>query len=65
VTNVFWSDLDVAVHQTAFGSPAPYVELANAWTDWFSVPLGLPIYAGTTNSRNIIAERLLAARDTA
>src|SRR6202035_2130660 len=33
VTKVFWSDLDVAVHQTALEIRGADGELANAWTD--------------------------------
>ena len=33
VTKVFWSDLDVAMHQTALDLRGPDGELAGAWTD--------------------------------
>jgi alkylation response protein AidB-like acyl-CoA dehydrogenase len=60
VTKVFWSDLDVAVHQTALEIGGADGELANAWTDGLLFALGGPIYAGTNEiQRNIIAERLL------
>ena len=60
VTKVFWSDLDVAVHQTALDIRGADGELANAWTDGLLFALGGPIYAGTNEiQRNIIAERLL------
>ena len=60
VTKVFWSDLDVAVHQTALEIRGADGELANAWTDGLLFALGGPIYAGTNEiQRNIIAERLL------
>jgi len=60
VTKVFWSDLDVAVHQTALEIQGADGELANAWTDGLLFALGGPIYAGTNEiQRNIVAERLL------
>lgn len=60
VTKVFWSDLDVALHQTALDVRGPDGELAGAWTDGLLFALGGPIYAGTNEvQRNIIAERLL------
>ena len=60
VTKVFWSDLDVAIHQTALELRGPDAELTDAWTDGLLFALGGPIYAGTNEiQRNIIAERLL------
>src|ERR1700752_1552164 len=60
VTKVFWSDLDVAVHQTALDIRGADAELAGTWTDGLLFALGGPIYAGTNEiQRNIIAERLL------
>lgn len=60
VTKVFWSDLDVAIHQTALELRGPDAELADSWTDGLLFALGGPIYAGTNEiQRNIIAERLL------
>ena len=60
VTKVFWSELDVALHQTALDVRGPDGELAGPWTDGLLFALGGPIYAGTNEvQRNIIAERLL------
>ena len=60
VTKVFWSDLDVALHETALDIRRADGELANAWADGLLFALGGPIYAGTNEiQRNIIAERLL------
>jgi alkylation response protein AidB-like acyl-CoA dehydrogenase len=60
VTKVFWSDLDVAIHQTALDLRGPGGEMAGPWTDGLLFALGGPIYAGTNEvQRNIIAERLL------
>jgi alkylation response protein AidB-like acyl-CoA dehydrogenase len=60
VTKVFWSDLDVELHQTALDLRGADAELAGSWTDGLLFALGGPIYAGTNEiQRNIIAERLL------
>ena len=60
VTKVFWSELDVVIHQTACELRGADGELADAWTNGLLFALGGPIYAGTNEiQRNIIAERLL------
>ena len=60
ITKVFWSDLDVALHQTALDLRGADGELVDSWTDGLLFALGGPIYAGTNEiQRNIIAERLL------
>ena len=60
VTKVFWSDLDVALHQTALDLRGADGELEDSVTDGLLFALGGPIYAGTNEiQRNIIAERLL------
>jgi len=60
VTKVFWSDLDVTLHQTALDIRGTDGELADQWTEGLLFALGGPIYAGTNEiQRNIIAERLL------
>ena len=60
VTKVFWSDLDVALHQTALELRGSDGELVDQWTEGLLFALGGPIYAGTNEiQRNIIAERLL------
>jgi alkylation response protein AidB-like acyl-CoA dehydrogenase len=60
VTKVFWSELDVDIHQTALDLRGADGELSDAWTDGYLFSLGGPIYAGTNEiQRNIIAERLL------
>ena len=60
VTKVFWSELDVAIHQTACELRGADGELADTWTNGLLFALGGPIYAGTNEiQRNIIAERLL------
>ncbi|CAJ1579267.1 acyl-CoA dehydrogenase family protein [[Mycobacterium] wendilense] len=60
VTKVFWSELDVDLHQTALDLRGADGELTEPWTDGYLFALGGPIYAGTNEiQRNIIAERLL------
>ncbi|MEE2853370.1 MAG: acyl-CoA dehydrogenase family protein [Actinomycetota bacterium] len=60
VTKVFWSDLDVELHQAALDLLAADGELAGRWTEGLLFALGGPIYAGTNEiQRNIISERLL------
>lgn len=60
VTKVFWSDLDVALHQTALDLRGADAEVKDRWTEGLLFALGGPIYAGTNEiQRNIIAERLL------
>lgn len=60
VTKVFWSELDVAIHQTALELRGCDAEVADSWTEGLLFALGGPIYAGTNEiQRNIVAERLL------
>ncbi len=65
VNKVFWSDLDIALHETALDLLGPTSELRDgpdaAWADGFLFSLSGPIYAGTNEvQRNVIAERILA-----
>jgi alkylation response protein AidB-like acyl-CoA dehydrogenase len=60
VNKVFWSELDVALHETALDLLGPEAEVESAWTDGYLFSLSGPIYAGTNEiQRNIIAERIL------
>ncbi|MFC4377089.1 acyl-CoA dehydrogenase family protein [Nocardia halotolerans] len=60
ITKVFWSDLDIAMHETALDLLGSGAEQAGPWTDGYLFSLSGPIYAGTNEiQRNIIAERLL------
>ncbi|PQM47073.1 Putative acyl-CoA dehydrogenase FadE17 [Mycobacterium talmoniae] len=60
VTKVFWSDLDVALHQTALDLRGADGELADSWTDGYLFALGGPISPAPTRSSAISsAERLL------
>jgi alkylation response protein AidB-like acyl-CoA dehydrogenase len=63
---VFWSELDVALHETALDLLGPAAELRDApgpdgrWLDGYLFALAGPIYAGTNEiQRTLIAERLL------
>ncbi|MGW1953254.1 acyl-CoA dehydrogenase family protein [Streptomyces sp. NPDC001920] len=69
LNKVFWSELDIALHETALDLLGPYGELADAaaespahgrWAEGYTFSLAGPIYAGTNEiQRDIIAERLL------
>ncbi|KOT96637.1 acyl-CoA dehydrogenase [Streptomyces sp. NRRL F-5755] len=69
LTKVFWSELDIALHETALDLLGPRGELADAapeapdhgsWADGWIFALAGPVYAGTNEiQRDIIAERLL------
>ncbi|MDJ0394152.1 acyl-CoA dehydrogenase family protein [Rhodococcus sp. G-MC3] len=60
VTKVFWSELDIALHETALDILGSSGELAGSWTDSYLFSLSGPIYAGTNEiQRTVIAERLL------
>ena len=60
VNKVFWSELDVALHETALELLGPDAELRGPWADGYLFSLSGPIYAGTNEvQRNVVAERLL------
>ncbi|MFI6215755.1 acyl-CoA dehydrogenase family protein [Nocardia brasiliensis] len=60
ITKVFWSELDIAMHETGLGVLGAAAERSGPWTDGYLFSLSGPIYAGTNEiQRNIIAERLL------
>jgi alkylation response protein AidB-like acyl-CoA dehydrogenase len=64
VNKVFWSELDVAIHETALDLVGPTSELREGadgrWVDGYLFSLAGPIYAGTNEvQRNVIAERIL------
>ncbi|WP_341393015.1 acyl-CoA dehydrogenase family protein [Arthrobacter sp. G119Y2] len=67
VNKVFWSELDISLHETALSLLGPEAELRGAagiaggrWADDYLFSIAGPIYAGTNEiQRNIIAERLL------
>jgi alkylation response protein AidB-like acyl-CoA dehydrogenase len=60
VNKLFWSQLDVALHETALDLLGADAELAGPWQDGYLFSLAGPIYAGTNEiQRNVVAERLL------
>ncbi|AKN72847.1 acyl-CoA dehydrogenase [Streptomyces sp. PBH53] len=61
MNKVFWSELDLALHETALDLLGAEGELADgAWSEGYVFALAGPIYAGTNEiQRDIVAERLL------
>jgi alkylation response protein AidB-like acyl-CoA dehydrogenase len=69
INKIFWSELDVAMHETALlllGEraellpTAPAAKGVGSWLDGYLFALSGPIYAGTNEiQRNVIAERIL------
>ncbi|MFE9646496.1 acyl-CoA dehydrogenase family protein [Streptomyces sp. NPDC006365] len=61
LNKVFWSEYDIALHETALDLLGPEGELADTdWCDGYVFSLAGPVYAGTNEiQRDIIAERLL------
>jgi alkylation response protein AidB-like acyl-CoA dehydrogenase len=69
LTKIFWSELDLHIHDTALRLLGPRAELTGAapdavdggrWLDGYLFALAGPIYAGTNEiQRTIVAERLL------
>jgi len=67
VNKLFWSELDIALHETALDLLGPESELrgenapaGGRWAEGYLFSLAGPIYAGTNEiQRNIVAERVL------
>jgi alkylation response protein AidB-like acyl-CoA dehydrogenase len=60
LNKVFWSELDVALHETALDLLGPDGEFGSSWLEGYVFSLAGPIYAGTNEIQlNVIAERLL------
>jgi alkylation response protein AidB-like acyl-CoA dehydrogenase len=60
LNKLFWSELDIRLHETALDLLGPEGELEGPWSKGFQFSLSGPIYAGTNEvQRNIVAERLL------
>jgi alkylation response protein AidB-like acyl-CoA dehydrogenase len=60
VDKLTWSELDLALHETALDLLGPTAECAGAWADGWLFALAGPIYAGTNEiQRGVVAERLL------
>jgi alkylation response protein AidB-like acyl-CoA dehydrogenase len=61
LNKIFWSELDVRLHQTALDVLGGEAELdPDGWMKGYQFALSGPIYAGTNEiQRNIVAERVL------
>ncbi|MFP6654517.1 MAG: acyl-CoA dehydrogenase family protein, partial [Myxococcota bacterium] len=69
LNKIFWSELDIKMHELALEllgargellPGAPAAEGVGEWLDGYLFALAGPIYAGTNEvQRNIIAERIL------
>ena len=69
LNKIFWSELDLAMHETAMGILGAEAELmrdaqvndkAGDWLGGFLFSLAGPIYAGSNEiQRNVVAERML------
>jgi len=61
LNKIFWSDMDVRIHETALDILGPLGELdEGGWMKGFQFSLSGPIYAGTNEiQRNVVAERVL------
>jgi alkylation response protein AidB-like acyl-CoA dehydrogenase len=69
LNKLWWSEMDVRIHETALAILGPYGELVDdageavdggAWMKGYQFSLSGPIYAGTNEiQRNIVAERVL------
>jgi alkylation response protein AidB-like acyl-CoA dehydrogenase len=64
LVKIFWSELDVRLHETALQLLGPQAELVDTddalWMKGWQFALSGPIYAGTNEiQRNVVAERVL------
>ena len=60
LNKLFWSELDIRLHEVALDLLGPQAELEGPWSKGFQFSLSGPIYAGTNEvQKNIVAERLL------
>ncbi len=60
LNKLYWSELDIALHETALELLGPEAELDAPWSRGHMFSLSGPIYAGTNEiQRSIVAERLL------
>jgi alkylation response protein AidB-like acyl-CoA dehydrogenase len=60
LNKLWWSEMDVRLHETALELLGADAELDGAWMRGFEFSLAGPIYAGTNEiQRTIVAERLL------
>jgi alkylation response protein AidB-like acyl-CoA dehydrogenase len=60
LTKLWWSELDIELHEIALDLLGPAAELDGPWSKAWQFALSGPIYAGTNEiQRNIAAERVL------
>lgn len=60
INKIFWSELDVALNETALDILGPEGELDSQWLQSYIFSLAGPVYAGTNEiQRNVVAERVL------
>jgi alkylation response protein AidB-like acyl-CoA dehydrogenase len=60
INKIWWSELDVDLHECALDVLGPDAQLEGAWSKGWQFALSGPIYAGTNEiQRNIAAERVL------
>ena len=60
LNKVWWSEMDIHIHDTALRLLGPDGDLDGAWMKGYQFALAGPIYAGTNEiQRNVIAERVL------
>lgn len=63
LNKLFWSEYDIALHETALellGAEAELGDLSGGWGEGYVFALAGPVYAGTNEiQRDIVAERLL------
>jgi alkylation response protein AidB-like acyl-CoA dehydrogenase len=60
VNKIWWSELDVELHELALDILGPGAQLDGSWSKGYQFSLSGPIYAGTNEiQRNIAAERVL------
>jgi alkylation response protein AidB-like acyl-CoA dehydrogenase len=60
LNKIWWSELDVALHECALDVLGPDAETEGPWSKGWQFSLAGPIYAGTNEiQRNIAAERML------
>jgi alkylation response protein AidB-like acyl-CoA dehydrogenase len=60
INKIWWSELDVELHELALDLLGSDAELVDAWSKGYQFALAGPIYAGTNEiQRNIAAERVL------
>jgi alkylation response protein AidB-like acyl-CoA dehydrogenase len=60
LNKIFWSEMDVRMHEIALRLLGPDAEIDGPWMKGFEFALAGPIYAGTNEiQRNVVAERVL------